>query len=412
MRIAHVMHGWPASQMGGTGMYVDALAQALAALDHNLAIVFPSTDHQTSHQDSNGVTIQPLLTPKPNRWRDTWDGPIEAWSRWVDQWKPEVVHFHHLSGFPLGLVEHTPCRTVLTLHDYAIPCARGQLVTGDLKACVGPSPSRCTQCMGAALKGHPILAAAGQVLARFPPIYTWGKRRLERTHVRPHVDIKDRMVAARRCLTHADVLLSPSQDLIDRIAGMDLPKPQRSALPLVQPIDPFPSAEPGPVRFLFASSIIPTKGPDRLFRAFCKLSGEPTLSIAGHAPHFPSHPTFATDLKSKIDRHPRANWLGHIKSHQVPTVMANHDVLVLPSVWPENSPLVVREATAGGLSVIVSESGGSRELTDHATLVNTEDDLVHAMQASVAKGRIRQPPTRWPSPSQHANFLLDNAYRD
>jgi glycosyltransferase involved in cell wall biosynthesis len=398
--------------MGGTGLYVDALASALAGLGHELAIVFPSADHQTSHHESNGMTIQSLMTSRPKRWRDTWDGPIEPWSRWLGQWKPDVVHFHHLSGFPLGLVEHTSCRTVLTLHDYAIPCARGQLVTDDLKTCDGPSEIRCTQCMGAALNGHPILAAAGKVLARFPGMYRWGKRRLQPTHVRPHVDIKDRMLAARRCLTSADVLLSPSQDLIDRMASMDLPKPQRSALPLVQPIEPFPPAEPGPVRFLFASSIIPTKGPDRLFRAFCKLDGEPILSIAGHAPYFPSHPTFAANLKSKVDRHPRANWLGHIKPSQVPQIMANHDVLVLPSVWPENSPLVVREATAGGLSVIVSASGGSRELTEHAALIHTEDDLTRAMQVAVANGRIRQTPTRWLNPTQHAKVLLDTAYRD
>ena len=49
MRVAHVLHGWPPEEMGGTGLYVDALARALASLGHEVAIVHPSTSQAPTY---------------------------------------------------------------------------------------------------------------------------------------------------------------------------------------------------------------------------------------------------------------------------------------------------------------------------------------------------------------------------
>jgi len=199
-------------------------------------------------------------------------------------------------------------------------------------------------------------------------------------------------------------------DLAARLAAMNFPEPTITALPLVHPIAPFPQAKAGPVRFLFASSIIPTKGPDRLFEAFSKLTGNAQLTIAGHAPDYPSHPGYAEALKEKVNSHPNAHWAGHIDPSGVERLLSDHDVLVLPSRWPENSPLVIREAAAGGLSIIASAEGGAGELADHAILVRDDDDLLHAMQTATNSGRIRHPPIEWPDPIQHATTLLGTAY--
>ena len=41
------------------------------------------------------------------------------------------------------------------------------------------------------------------------------------------------------------------------------------------------------------------------------------------------------------------------------------DVLVVPSVWPENSPVTITEAMASGIPVIASDIGGISELVEH-----------------------------------------------
>jgi len=46
----------------------------------------------------------------------------------------------------------------------------------------------------------------------------------------------------------------------------------------------------------------------------------------------------------------------------IPDILASLDVLVVPSIWPENSPLVIQEALLAGVPVIASRTGGIAEL--------------------------------------------------
>ena len=185
-------------------------------------------------------------------------------------------------------------------------------------------------------------------------------------------------------------------------------------LPLVRTVSTAATAEPGPVRFLFASSVIPTKGPDRLLAAFQGLApGTARLSIAGPSPAFDGHPSFADDLRLAIDATTDARWLGAVAPEAIPGLLAEHDVLVLPSTWPENSPLVIREATAAGLRVIASTTGGAGELDPLLRGVDPSGgiaSLTEALAAEVAIGRGRRSPLKWPAPSEHAISLLTGPY--
>jgi len=222
--------------------------------------------------------------------------------------------------------------------------------------------------------------------------------------------VTDRIAAAQRAIDAADCVLSPSRDLAERMAAMGIGPIDHTALPLVQEITPGPVPEDGPVRFLYASSIIPTKGPDRLVRAFRSLRADARLTIAGHAPEFPTHPGFKDSLLAEASTDPRITWLGPVPPDQMSHLLGRHDVLVLPSIWPENSPLIVREATRAGLVVIASAQGGARELAPDGTFINTDEDLSRALRDAVAAGRIRHDPVEWPSPGTHAEAMLGGPY--
>lgn len=411
MRVVQVMHGWPPAAMGGTGLYVRALSEGLREAGCTVWIAHPGPDGAPG-VSADGAQVA-LSGPAPIRWADSWRRlPARAaWSRWLRSSGAEVVHVHHLSGMPLGLLgacRQLGVRTVLTLHDYALPCARGQLIDRDLQRCPGPDAARCARCIAEPLRRDPLTAPIGALLARWPALRQQAAGALS---ARP-VDVarvQARLDAVHAALADADVLLSPSRDLAERFAAMGLRRPAWCPLPLIQPIAPAPPAPPGPVRFLFASSVIPTKGPHILLDAFQALpAGAATLTIAGHAPPFDGWPGFADALRDRAEALPGVSWRGGLPPEAVPALLAAHDVLVLPSLWPENSPLIVREATAAGLAVIASAEGGAGELAPGAALVPPADPdaLTQALRAAASAGRQRRPPQRWQTPRAHAAWML------
>jgi len=405
--------------MGGTGLYVQALASALRAAGHDVMLLAPGPRGPLALLEAaDHVQVQ---APAPTRFEQTWrhrgiDGLIVGWLR---RWRPEVVHIHHLSGLSVGLIaasRRLGIRVVLTLHDYALPCARGQLVDRSGRACPGPLPARCARCLSEHLRLDPLSGAIGSLLGRWPALRRRARQQVGELPPPAHAQarIHDRSQSIAAAMAAAHVLLSPSIDLADRIAALGLPRPTPHALPLIQPVPPAPPAPPGPIRFLFASSIIPTKGPHLLLEAFARLpSGAASLSIVGPTPAFDGQPDYGRQLRERAEQIPQASVHAAVDATAIPALLAAHDVLVLPSLWPENSPLIVREAAAAGLPVIVSDVGGAAELAPAARRVRPGDveGLTQALAREVEAGRRRLTPARWPRPNEHGERLVIEVYR-
>ncbi|MFT5683386.1 MAG: glycosyltransferase involved in cell wall biosynthesis [Myxococcota bacterium] len=413
-----MLHGWPASDMGGTGLYVASLSAALAEAGHDVIAVVPGVGPLGIIEGAGHVRLQ---APTPTRFEETWrrrelDGLFAAWLR---RWAPDVVHIHHLSGLSIGLIavaRRAGVRVVLTLHDYALPCARGQLIDRDLRPCPGPTPPRCAVCLTEHLRLDPLSGAVGGLLRRWPALRRAARSQVAALAPPPHATarITDRMRSVSAALSKVDVLLSPSADLAARFLSLGLPTPRVFSLPLIRAVPPAPAAPAGPVRFLFASSVIPTKGPHLLAEAFSRLPpGAARLTIVGPAPPMDGQPDFVAQLDAQLAAIPDAQRRPAVDAAAIPALLANHDVLVLPSLWPENSPLIVREAAAAGLVLIVSQQGGAGELAPQARRIPAGDvsALTQALAAEVSAGRRRVPPAIWLTPSQHVDWLIREVYR-
>ena len=57
-------------------------------------------------------------------------------------------------------------------------------------------------------------------------------------------------------------------------------------------------------------------------------------------------------------------WGGKYDNTDVATILSEVDVLVVPSIWYENSPLTIHEAFLAGVPVITSNIGGMAELVE------------------------------------------------
>ncbi|MGQ7310897.1 glycosyltransferase [Microbacterium arabinogalactanolyticum] len=90
---------------------------------------------------------------------------------------------------------------------------------------------------------------------------------------------------------------------------------------------------------------------------------------------------------------------GHIDHDKVAEKIRHHTALIYPSTWPENAPLAVVEAAALGLSLIVPNHGGAREMAELAELHEMYDPAdpqsvegaIRRALATTGANRLRNP---------------------
>ena len=416
MRIALLAHGGPLAAMGGVGLYVEALSAALVAAGQTVVVISP-----LPAAPSPGVEAwspPPVQTPGlPGTWACA--SRRAAFRAFFRRWRPDVVHVHHIDG--LGFDGPRAARelgipVVLTLHDYAIPCARGQRLDLRGEPCAGPSPIACAACLGPRLRRPGWLQAVGR---RLPPWPTLRARLSRPPNEEPTAAeialLGRRQAAAQALLEAADLLLSPSADLADQFAAMGLPRPALTPLPLLGPVRPRPVPRaPGPPRLLFVGALHPSKGVDLLVAAFAALPpGQATLAIIGPDVAVEGRPDWAGDLRRRHATTPGLHFCGPLPAAAVRGRYADHDALLLPSRWRENSPLVVREATAAGLHTLLSVDGGGLALDPAATIVRNGDpaDLQRGLRQIIESATEPRPLRAWEDPAAHAARLVSAVYR-
>ncbi len=122
------------------------------------------------------------------------------------------------------------------------------------------------------------------------------------------------------------------------------------------------------IRFGFIGTIFEHKGPDLLIKAFQSLPEDcqAELKIYGDLKQFPE---YGNTVKALVDSNPRnrdkIKFLGTFPNEKLGPVLQDMDVLVVPSRWYENTPLVIQSALASKTPLIVTNLGGMAELVRH-----------------------------------------------
>jgi glycosyltransferase involved in cell wall biosynthesis len=302
--------------------------------------------------------------------------------------RPDVVHFQHLlhhSTNYAAIARMHGIPTVMTLHEYWLLCARnGQLFDAKDERCTGPGLEKCAQCMSRfmwgrskvdlwmlrgihgvrKLTGMNFKAKARRVRLRkvsdddFVP----SDRRLE--DMRKNLLMREACV--RDLIDNVDCLIAPSEFLRDRFLefGVDAERIVMSdygtELRDFRNITRAPQSE-GPLRVGFMGSLQPVKGAHVLLAALRHL--EPNnfeVEIYGDVE---AKPEYVQEISEEMSD--RVKFKGNAPAQDVPRILSSFDVLVMPSIWWENSPLIIHEAFAAGIPVICSNVGGMSELVEH-----------------------------------------------
>ncbi len=122
------------------------------------------------------------------------------------------------------------------------------------------------------------------------------------------------------------------------------------------------------VRIGFIGTLFEHKGVDLLIKAFLALPADAkcNLSIYGSTEQFPEYGKKLLDLAA--DGSPNSKKIafkGTFPQAQFGEILSNIDVLVIPSRWYENTPLVMQSALATKTPLIATDLGGMAEIIDH-----------------------------------------------
>jgi glycosyltransferase involved in cell wall biosynthesis len=114
-----------------------------------------------------------------------------------------------------------------------------------------------------------------------------------------------------------------------------------------------------PLIFGYIGVVDPVKGVHLLVEAFQPIRGAELRIYGGEADYapYPDRGHFLAQLR----RSPHIRLMGRYDNREVGKILAEVDVVVVPSIWYENAPLVIREAFLARKPVVTAAFGGMQE---------------------------------------------------
>ena len=151
---------------------------------------------------------------------------------------------------------------------------------------------------------------------------------------------------------------------------------------------PWLGTDDRPLRIGYIGSITRAKGLHVFLQSLNFLSNIELNSCKIHIYGDVAHDTdYSQSLTDAYSNTSYLNWKGTFPSSEVYQVLQNLDLLVVPSIWRENSPLIVSQAIATGLPIFLSDVEGMRSQVEdyvNARLFPVGDSLSLASLLSSA----------------------------
>lgn len=357
--IAVIVHGHPDFSMGGAEVAAYNLYKGYGELDGVGKTSFLAGIVRPRQETSRLIT--------PHRQDEyLWDAEMHDWhffrsinrpvaqhrfTTWLETVRPDVIHAHHYAHMGIEMFRFIKqalpeCRVFLTLHEYLAICKNnGQMVKpADKRLCSRESLEDCHQC--------------------YPDVSKedfW----LRKNFIQRHFDLVDGFV-------------SPSDFLRRRYIAWGLPEEKivtiENGQEEVEPVPHRPLQDDGlRNRFGFFGQINPFKGVDLLLEAL-KLANDMSdvpiyLDVNGANLDMQSKDFQQKigDLRATLAETNALNWNGPYEPRDVGRRMRSVDWVVLPSIWWENSPMVIQEAYSHRRPVLAANIGGMAEKTAGGT---------------------------------------------
>jgi glycosyltransferase involved in cell wall biosynthesis len=359
MKILYIVHNHARIRPGGAEIHAEQLHAAINAQGDAQALLLarmgppitpgPRLREGTLTSAANGAASEYLFftdgTYDAFMGTFEWKGQLTTYLRdFLRQVRPDIVHFHHLMHIGYDAIREVKTSLpaagiVVTLHDYLPICYRdGQLLrTGSNERCLQESPRECHGCF---------------------PLRSPQEFFLRRQFVRSNFAYVDRFIC-------------PSRFCHDRFVAWGL-EPERMMVeecgyPGTRP--PVSRSSDGPPRHVgFFGQMTPYKGIPVLLHAMEMLKARGAdLHVWIYGANLDLQAAaFQEEVQRLLGRcSTNVTFTDGYTREELPLLMDQIDWVVVPSIWWENSPLVIQEAFAHGRPVICSDVGGMAEKVRH-----------------------------------------------
>lgn len=413
MRILQVVHSFLPYTMAGTEVYSYRLAKELAKR-HELFVFFRINNPKEEEYLIHSENLEGLKTYAINNtfkrcrsFRDTYKNSEidKRFGELLDKIKPQIVHIHHLLFLSQGLVDEIKKRNipvVYTLHDYWLLCYKGQLIKDDLSTCNTASVKQCRDCLKYLLSIRRNSLFLYNILRKkLSPILLKGLKKIHLFFGKKIMarKIEEYFLSVKELSLKIDLFIAPSKFIRDKFIehGFPAEKIQYSGYGFEsRGFCGIKKDKSVLLRFAYLGTLLPMKGPDVLIRAFKKIKNPNIeLSIYGKIFSYSGFEFYPEKLKKIIGNDQRIKLMGGYNNDELVNILAKIDVVIVPSLWFENSPLVIQEAFMSKTPVIASRIGGIPELINpgvNGLLFNPADeaDLENKMQYLIDNPDILQ----------------------
>jgi glycosyltransferase involved in cell wall biosynthesis len=366
MKILKVIHGYPHRYNAGSEVYSQMLCHELAKQEHEV-VVFTRQENAYKQEYSIEWELDPSCSAikvclvNMAHGKDGYQHAAvdRAFADFLDQYKPNIVHIGHLNHLSTSLVAEAHKRgvpMVFTLHDFWLMCPRGQFLQGinskieDLyPACDSQENEKCArQCYWRYFSSQ-------EDEEDVQHWTNWVGKRMD--HIREMASYIDLFIAPSRYLMHRFIHgfnIEPSKITYldygfhrDRLCG----RVRRKENDFV---------------FGYIGTHKQAKGIFHLLKAFSQTYQNGQLKIWGSPlqPFTQSLQSYVKTLGYEVES--RIHWMGGYRNDDIVGDVFNHvDAIIVPSIWGENSPLVIHEALEAKVPVITADYGGMREYIRH-----------------------------------------------
>lgn len=411
MKIVHLLGWYFPDSIGGTEVYVEALCRRLRAAGHEVRIAAPDSHHAAPPEYvHDGVPVlRYAISDTPTR-DEAYHRVVvrggERLHRWLADECPDVLHVHSFTtgvGLPEIRAAHAlGIRVVVTCHlpGFGYMCRTGELMQWGRIPCDGiVEPAKCASCNLTRLgMAQPLARAAGAVPVMASRVLRLLPGRVGTTlGMSASVDEYSEMQRELFGLVERFVVLnetarrmlvangSPAEKLVLNRLGLSHRDATRKP-----PVEERPTCRP--VRFGYVGRLHPSKGLTVLMEALRSLPRDLDFRFEIRGPELdPFSRTYAGELRALAAGDSRVMFAPAVPSADVPGVLAELDVLVIPSMWFENGPTIALEAMAAGTPIVASRVGNLAEIIDDPAAGRLFDAGDVAGLAAILQQIVRDP---------------------